>query len=661
MSRDIAEIEDSTATRESAGAIQLPVGGTAPPAGDAPKQRRMYLFAEIRHRGVLRIATGYLIVSWLVLEVGHTLFNVFELPHAGLQFVFVLLALGFPIALLGAWQGWIGRGPESDPHAATGTASTHSGGGGSFHEGPWLAAVFGIVAVFAVAVAIGVRFLGMGHSSPTSEHDFGTSAIEASTTAGKPTAERSEPANTAANNKSIAVLPFSDLSEKKDQEYFADGISAEILDRLARVPSLSVIGRTSSFQFKDKIDDLRAIGNQLGAVYLLEGSVQKSGKTVRLTARLIDSRTGTQKWSETYEREVTDALNVQESVAAGVARALQVTIDVDSSSGKPTIKNTDAYDLYLRGRNAFDRQDPAGLEAATVYFQQALDLDPSFAAAAAYLAVTRICQVIPGFVPKRDGLDRARKEAELAVRLDPNLPDAHAALGSAAFLDWDWITARNELSRALTLQPRNAIALYSSAGLASLLGKTDQAIQYVRADIAVDPLSPNAHELLGMILFADGRADEAEASLEEALRISPMYIDAQYELALVLISRSRFQQALSLLNGLPDGDDDLDRMMVSAALSFAMGQKLKSDAVLDKLKRRGTDIWAFGIASAYAMRGQKDEAFAWLEQSRLRKDIDFISITLEPAMTTLRTDPRYKALLGRLGLPNEPAIDSSTK
>jgi adenylate cyclase len=650
MSRDIAEFEDPTATPESPGAIQLPSGGTAPPAIDAPKQGRMYLFAEIRRRGVLRIATGYLIVSWLVLEVGHTLFNVFELPHAGLQFVFVLLALGFPIALLGAWQGWIGRGPESDPHAPTGPASTHSGGGGGFHEGPWLAAVFGIVAVFAVAVAIGVRFFGMGHSSPTSEHDF-ASAIQA-TTAGKSTAERSEPAITAANNKSIAVLPFADLSEKKDQEYFADGTAAEILDRLARMPGLSVIGRTSSFQFKGKSADLRAIGTTLGAAYVLEGSVQKSGKLVRLTARLIDSRTGTQKWSETYERDMIDALKVQESVAAGVARALQVTIDVDSSSGGAVIKDANAYDLYLRGRNAFDHQDPSGLEAATVYFQQALDLDPSFAAAAAYIAVTRLCQVIPGFVPAHDALDRARKEAELAVRLDSNLPDAHAALGSVALLEWDWATAKSELSRALTLQPRNAIALYSSTSLASLLGKTDQAIQYVRADIAVDPLSPNAHQLLGLVLFADGRADEAQASLEEALRISPMYFDAQYELAIVLISRGKFPQARTLLESFPEGDDDLGRMAASAALSFATGQKLKSDTEFAKLKQHGADIWAFGVASVYALRGQPNEAFMWLDKSMLQRDNEFISINFEPATASLRADPRYKVLLEKMHLPN---------
>jgi tetratricopeptide (TPR) repeat protein len=188
-------------------------------------------------------------------------------------------------------------------------------------------------------------------------------------------------------------------------------------------------------------------------------------------------------------------------------------------------------------------------------------------------------QIIVGFVP-RDALADALNKAELAVRLQPELPEAHAALGGVALLDWDWLRAKNELSRALELEPRNAIAVYASAGLASLLGQADQKIQFSRADVAVHPLSPNAHLLMGMLLFADGRADEAKESLQEALRISPMYFDAQAELAAVLVSRGKFQQALTVVKSLPEGDDDLGRMAWSSAITFGMGQKLKADAGL---------------------------------------------------------------------------------
>ena len=202
------------------------------------------------------------------------------------------------------------------------------------------------------------------------------------------TAEEPTTATNVVSDKSIAVLPFTDMSEKKDQEYFADGMAEEILDLLAKIPGLTVIGRTSSFQFKGKNADLRTIGTQLNAAYVLEGSVRKSGDQVRITAQLINTRTGTHEWSETYDRHIGDVLKLQDAIAAAVVRELQLTVASGYLNSRTTLKNADAYDLMLRGRHAADRIDKEGLDEAVTLFQQALDRDPTSADAAAALAWT---------------------------------------------------------------------------------------------------------------------------------------------------------------------------------------------------------------------------------------------------------------------------------
>ena len=196
----------------------------------------------------------------------------------------------------------------------------------------------------------------------------------------------------AATDKSIAVLPFIDLSEKKDQEYFADGMADEIIDLLAKIPSIKVIGRTSSFQFKGQNEDLRTIGAKLRVAYVLEGSVRRSGNRVRVSAELIDARDGAHRWSATYDRDMGDVLKLQDEIAAALVRALQITVGATEPQSRPTLTNAEAYNLYLRGRYAFDRFDKEGFEEAASYFQQAFDLDPTFANAVAFLAFTHAMQ-----------------------------------------------------------------------------------------------------------------------------------------------------------------------------------------------------------------------------------------------------------------------------
>jgi adenylate cyclase len=256
-------------------------------------------------------------------------------------------------------------------------------------------------------------------------------------------------ATSVVGDKSIAVLPFTDMSEKKDQEYFADGMAEEILDLLAKIPGLTVIGRTSSFQFKGKNEDLRTIGSTLGATYVVEGSVRKAGERLRVTAQLIDAQNGSHLWFETYNEDAGDVLKVQDQIATGLVRALQVTVRADDLQSQPKVKDAKAYDLYLRGRHAMDRFDKDGFESAAGYFQQALEIDPSLIRAAEWLGAAHEFMAEWGFVPVREGYEQARKSVGRALTLDPRSGLAHSLMCTIHLHDWDWAAAsRNAIGRS---------------------------------------------------------------------------------------------------------------------------------------------------------------------------------------------------------------------
>ena len=606
----------------------------------------MRLFVEIQRRGLLKVATGYLIVSWLVLEVGHTLFNVFELPNAALQFVFVLLALGFPIALLGAWQGWFGPSLQSDAHAAPRAGDAH--GGVAHHEGPWLAAVFGVVALFAVAVAIGVRFFGMGHSASHGEHDSAATPVSAASPSVRAATEPLLPAPASVSDKSIAVLPFMDMSEKKDQEYFGNGMAEEILDLLAKIPGLTVIGRTSSFQFKGKDVDLRTIGTQLNAAHVLEGSIRKSGDQVRITAQLINTRTGTHEWSDTYDRHIGDVLKLQDAIAAVVVRELQLTVSPEFLQSRATLRNADAYDLMLRGRHAADRFDKEGLDEAVTLFRQALDRDPTSADAAAELASAYYDQ--ESYLSLPGAAEQARRAAAVALKLDPTNELAHSTLGAIYLAyDWDWAAAEREYHQTATIAPGSADVLNSTAWLSLVLGRWDDALRQIKAALAQDPLDPNSFEALTWVQMARGHLAEAEAAMRRGLEIRPTYTWGHFILGLVLLARGERDAALLEMQ---QETSDEARQAGLAMTYYSLGRKTASDASLaSMLKDQGAEN-AFEIANVYAFRGQSDEAMHWLERAYVQKDTNLFLVKSYLPLQGLAADPRFKAFLRKMNLPD---------
>ena len=454
------------------------------------------------------------------------------------------------------------------------------------------------------------------------------------------------------SDKSIAVLPFTDMSEKKDQEYFADGMAEEIIDLLVKVPGLKVISRTSSFQFKGKSQDLRSIATQLGVAYVLEGSVRKSGDHLRVTAELIDSADGTHLWSQTYDLELSDVLKMQDEIAASLVRALQIEVGAGEFGDRPALRNTEAYTLYLRGMHALDRGDRQGFEEARSDFERALSLDPSFATAATRLEGMYFLLGIFGFMPPAIAFEKARQTAELALKLDPNNATAHAELSSIHDLyDWDWAAADRELKQALALAPNDASILCLAAQHSTILGRWDEALTQVNSCLAQDPLNSGTYTALSYVQLSRGQSAEAEAALRRALEISATSSRVHYILGIVLLVRGESQAALTEM--LKEKDKGVS-LAGSAMAYFAMGRKADSDAALALMLKSEADHHPFYIAKIYAFRGETGEAFKWLDRAYAQKDPTlFFHILGDPIMKSLKVDPRYKAFLRKVNLPDD--------
>ena len=449
-------------------------------------------------------------------------------------------------------------------------------------------------------------------------------------------------------DKSIAVLPFLDLSEKKDQEYFGDGLAEELLDVLANVPRLRVIGRTSSFQFKNKNDDIQSIGAKLGTSYVVEGSVRRSGNHVRIAAQLIRAADGTHQWSGNYDRNVSDALQLEVELAASLGRALELSVENILVSNPSEISNPEANDLYLRGLHALDTYTRAGTQEAVNQFQAAIALNPQFTAADISLGEAHFVDAEFGFVPPEVGFSQVRESALKALKLNPKSAIAHALLARVATLySWDWQEAQRESDAALALGPQNPFVLAAGADLAAIVGDFKRSEQLLRASLVSDPLNPEMHFMLGDTLLAAGRLEEAEAEVRHCLAISPNYAFGHFALSYILSLQGREDSVAECQREAPEGGQSI----CLAGAYDKLGRTKEADAALEAAINQYATSEAFWIAEMFADRRQDTRAFEWLDRAYRQKDpmIEYIKTT--PDFNPLKGDPRYKALLNKLHLP----------
>jgi TolB-like protein/Tfp pilus assembly protein PilF len=450
----------------------------------------------------------------------------------------------------------------------------------------------------------------------------------------------------AITEKSIAVLPFADLSEKHDQEYFADGIAEEILDLLAQIPGLKVIGRTSSFQFKGNNSDLRKIGAALGAVYLLEGSVRRSGTIVKVTVQLIDSRDGTHRWAQAYEREIGDALVLQKQIATAVARELQVSVSDYFGPGSET-KYPEAYDMYLRGLRDVDLGDRDSELRAIAEMSKAVELDPNYVNALIGLADAYDTAATSEISPPVESYRLARLAVDKALTLDPKNADAYAMRAYIRVNTWDWSGAEQDIQKSLSIRKTSA-AVGAEAKLALARGDLRTAEELLSNVLAVDPLDTYSLSSLANTVYPGmGRFSDADRLYAKMRDINPdtLYINSSCSLSAL------FQGNYELALRLAEKETDAPAREISlAAVYSAMGKPDMSKQAIDRLLR-APGMTDYSVADAYAYTGEKDLAFQYLEKSYDQRSPDLTVLKADPLLAGLRTDQRYKALLHKLNLP----------
>jgi TolB-like protein/Flp pilus assembly protein TadD len=448
---------------------------------------------------------------------------------------------------------------------------------------------------------------------------------------------------------SIAVLPFVDLSEKQDQAYLADGMAEQVIDLLAKLPGIKVIGRTSSFQFRGKQVDARSIGTTLGVAHLLEGSVRRSANEVRVTAQLLNTRDGAHEWSDSYDATFDDVLKVQDAITTSLARALEVAVG-DTQIPVTRSVSPAAYELFLKGMYALDPFTQEGCEAAIGLFTQSLQHDPNFAPAEVGIAWAYDHIGQNGWMPTAVAYQRARASATRALEIDPKMGAAHTALASIHLVfDWDWAAAQREIDTAFALGGRNSAGLTVAGRVASATDPaSERAASVLHEAIALDPLNAEAHIVLGYWVYArTGRFAEAERSIRRGLQISPKWATGHYFLTIPLIMLGRLDDALEEAKKETAEDGQFELL---AEIYHAQHRKNDSDTALAKAITQNGNNWASAIALVYAVRGESDKALQWLDRAHAQHDESLYFIKDDPQLRSLEADPRYKAFLRKMNL-----------
>ena len=465
---------------------------------------------EIKRRNVGRVAILYIFVSYVVLEVFEMFFHLLEMPPWSGRIAVLIAVTGFPIALLIAWAY------EITPEGLKPTDEVSPQKSISRQTGRKLdRAIIVVLAVALTYFALDKFWLSR------------QAAAERPVTA---LATAQPPPSPAVPEKSVAVPPFVDRSEKKDQEYFSDGLSEELIDHLARAQDLKVIARTSSFQFKGKNEDMRTIGQRLGVANLLEGSVRKAGNTLRITVQMVRADSGYHLWSDTYDRKADDIFKIQDEIAAAVLQALKSSLNVGSSVATTGTANTEAYGLYLQGIAINRRMSTrADYENAIYYFRRAVKADPSYAAAWADLSAALSEAGEDGFAPLEQAKQESRLAAERSLELDPNLPEAHVAMARYFIIDeLDLVGGRREIQRALELEPNNQWALGWASALASMRGDLQTGRLLAQKSIASDPANPARNKDLAFNYFRSGNYPEALNAYHKVLDLNPVEYDRHF-------------------------------------------------------------------------------------------------------------------------------------
>jgi len=581
-------------------------------------------FAELKRRNVYKVAVAYAVVAWLLIQAASIFFPAFDAPPWVMKIFIIVIIFGFPVALILSWAF------EITPEGIKLESEIEPNKSIKRRTGRKIVAVTIALAVVAAGLFV--------YQLVRSKSDIAES-----------------PTTTMIANKSIAVLPFDSLSEDKSNAYFAEGVQDEILTRLAKVADLKVISRTSTQRFKSAPSDLRDIAKQLGVMNILEGSVQKANDQVRVNVQLINAMNDAHLWAEIYDRKLTDIFATESDIAKTIAETLQAKLtgsEKTAMSKKPTA-NTEAYELYLKGRFFWNKRTGADLRKAIDYFNQAIAKDPNYAVAHSGLADSYLLLPPYGAAAPKDSIPQAKAAVKKALELDDTLAEAHASSGRIlSGFDFDSTKAIAEFERAIELNPNYATAHHwFGAGPLLALGRFDESIVEAKRSIELDPLSMIDNADFGNDYYCARRYDEAIAQLRKTIEIEPRFYLAHYYLAQALQMKGQLPEAIAEYRKATELDDDPFALALLGQAYARSGQTDDARKILARLNEEAKTryVAAYGIGAVFLGMGDKNHAMDELERAYRENDgNDIYNIRVDPLLDDLRADPRFEALAEKI-------------
>ncbi|PYI91334.1 MAG: hypothetical protein DME97_13660 [Verrucomicrobia bacterium] len=573
-------------------------------------------FAELQRRNVYRVAVAYGVVGWLLVQIATQVFPFFEIPNWATRMVIVVLMLGFPVAVIIAWVY------ELTPEGLQRTEEVAPGK--SIARGTGRKIDFVIIGVLLTVIAI----MAWRHYHPA------------------------EPNLIKNAEKSIAILPFLDISPAKDQEYFSDGITEQIIDSLAHIHGLFVVARTTAFSFKNKNSDIRDIGRQLQVTHVLEGSVRHGKDKVRVAAQLIDVGTGFHLWSETYDSTEKDLLSLQSDIARKVAAALKIELHLAENTqlAKSPTQSPEAYDSYLRGRYLLNKRTADSIQEGRGLFEQAVAQDPSFALGHAGIADSYILLGKLGVISPAEASSKAWTEVSSALAIDDNLAEGHVSRGILlAEFEWNWAAAEKDYRRALELNSNSASAHHWYGRALGEIGRLDEASREIDAAGKLDPRSPFIRTSKAKILGAAHRYQEANEECRRAIEIDGNFALAFSVLAQAYLHLQQYSQGVETAKKFVELSNGTGFAKLELAYAHAIaGDKTSSEQIVKEVTTGSGPFSPYDMATICTAWGDHAAAFHWLDKAIEQRSVDVVWIRVDPRLDPIRDKPGFQEIVARM-------------
>jgi TolB-like protein/Flp pilus assembly protein TadD len=591
------------------------------------------LFAELKRRNVFKVGIAYIVMAWLVMQVADVILNNIEAPGWVFRVILLLLGIGFLIAMFFAWAFEMTPEGLKREHEVDRSQSITPQTGRKLNN-----LIFAFMALALAYFAYDKFVLSSGRETAAIE-----SAVEVATSRVMNEQTANEEASTEPDN-SIAVLPFADMSPNKDQDYFSDGLSEELLNLLAKIPELRVAARTSSFSFKDQNLEIPEIAERLKVAHVLEGSVRTAGNQIRVTAQLIKADDGYHMWSETFDRNLDNVFAIQDEIAAEVVKQLKVTL----LGAVPTAFKIDpeAYALYLQARHLSRMGTDEALSQAILQYEQVLTIDPTYAEAWAELGRAQINQSGLNLASEEIAFAQGRESLNRALEIDPDNAAAHSRMGWIAMAQGKLEEAARHMRFALRLEPGSAAALGNAAQFLQTLGRHEQSVRYHKKVASLDPASALSHVNLSDSLYYAGRLEEALAAAQTAERLSPAYWGVSYAIGNIYLKRQDFEAALTAFTR--EGDEEY-RTRGTAMAFFSLGRNEEFEAALSQLQDGWGHKWPSEVAAVFVWAGDFDAAFEWLDKTIQVGDTQIASFINDPLLVGIQEDARWMPFLESIG------------